>query len=185
MPTPNSLPERMRAVEISEYGKPEVLKAAIRRLTCKIELVPVLCGSAFKKKGVQVLLDAVVDYLPGPLDVPPAEGHEPGTENKVVVETNDNAKFCSLAFKLWTDPYAGKLVFFRVYSGTLKKGDTIYNPRTRKRERVSRLMIIQGSERKDIEQAFAGDIAARARCSIRHSRRLAPGRILRRPISIP
>ncbi len=136
------------------------LKAAIRRLTCKIELVPVLCGSAFKKKGVQVLVDAVVDYLPGPLDVPPAEGHEPGTENKVIVESSDSNKFCSLAFKLWTDPYAGKLVFFRVYSGMLKKGDTIYNPRTRKRERVSRLMIIQGSERKDIEQVFAGDIAA-------------------------
>jgi elongation factor G len=139
---------------------PEVLKAAIRRLTCKIELVPVLCGSAFKKKAVQVLVDAVVDYLPGPLDVPPAEGMEPGTENKVVVETSDNNKFCSLAFKLWTDPYAGKLVFFRVYSGQLKKGDTIYNPRTRKRERVSRLMIIQGSERKDITEVHSGDIAA-------------------------
>ena len=139
---------------------PEALKAAIRRLTCKIELVPVLCGSAFKKKGVQPLIDAVVDYLPGPLDVPPAEGVEPGTENKVVVETSDSNKFCSLAFKLWTDPYAGKLVFFRVYSGKLHKGDTIYNPRTRKRERVSRLMIIQGSERKDVEQAYAGDIAA-------------------------
>jgi elongation factor G len=136
------------------------LKAAIRRLTCKIELVPVLCGSAFKKKAVQVLLDAVVDYLPSPLDVPGAEGLEPGTENKVVVETSDSNKFCSLAFKLWTDPYAGKLVFFRVYSGHLKKGDTIYNPRTRKRERVSRLMIIQGSERKDINEVFAGDIAA-------------------------
>ncbi len=139
---------------------PEVLKAAIRRLTCKIELVPVLCGSAFKKKGVQPLIDAVVDYLPGPLDVPPAEGLEPGTENKVVVETSDGNKFCSLAFKLWTDTYAGKLVFFRVYSGQIKKGDTIYNPRTRKRERVSRLMIIQGSERKDINQVHAGDIAA-------------------------
>ena len=139
---------------------PQVLKAAIRRLTCKIELIPVLCGSAFKKKGVQVLVDAVVDYLPGPLDVPGAEGHEPGTENKVAVETNDNGKFCSLAFKLWTDPYAGKLVFFRVYSGSLKKGDTIYNPRTRKRERVSRLMIIQGSERKDIDCVYSGDIAA-------------------------
>ena len=136
------------------------LKAAIRRLTCKIELVPVLCGSAFKKKGVQMLMDAVVDYLPSPLDVPGAEGIEPGTENKVAVETNDNGKFCSLAFKLWTDTYAGKLVFFRVYSGHLKKGDTIYNPRTRKRERVSRLMIIQGSERKDIGEVFAGDIAA-------------------------
>ncbi|MGO8837665.1 MAG: elongation factor G [Limisphaerales bacterium] len=139
---------------------PELLKAAIRRLTCKIELVPVLCGSAFKKKGVQTLIDAVVDYLPGPLDVPPAEGMELGTENKVTVETSDGNKFCSLAFKLWTDTYAGKLVFFRVYSGQLKKGDTIYNPRTRKRERVSRLMIIQGSERKDISQVHAGDIAA-------------------------
>jgi elongation factor G len=139
---------------------PPVLKAAIRRLTCKIELVPVLCGSAFKKKGVQVLVDAVVDYLPSPLDVPGAEGHEVGTDVVVKVETDDNNKFCSLAFKLWTDVYAGKLVFFRVYSGHLKKGDTIYNPRTRKRERVSRLMIIQGSERKDITEVFAGDIAA-------------------------
>ncbi len=136
------------------------LKAAIRRLTCKIEMVPVLCGSAFKKKGVQVLVDTVVDYLPGPLDVPGAEGHEVGTENVVKVETSDNNKFCSLAFKLWTDPYAGKLVFFRVYSGQLKIGDTIYNPRTRKRERVSRLMVIQGSERKDITEVYAGDIAA-------------------------
>ena len=139
---------------------PEVLKAAIRRLTCKIELVPVLCGSAFKKKGVQVLVDAVIDYLPSPLDIPGAEGHELGTDVVVKVPTDDNEKFCSLAFKLWTDPYAGKLVFFRVYSGHLKKGDTIYNPRTRKRERVSRLMVIQGSERKDINEVYAGDIAA-------------------------
>src|SRR5215471_7801496 len=139
---------------------PQILKAAIRRLTCKIELVPVLCGSAFTKKGVQVLVDTVVDYLPGPLDIPAAEGLEPGTENKVKVDANDNNKFCSLAFKLWTDAYAGKLVFFRVYSGSLGKGDTIYNPRTRKRERVSRLMVIQGSERKDIERVYAGDIAA-------------------------
>ncbi len=139
---------------------PAVLKAAIRRLTCKIEIIPVLCGSAFKKKGVQVLVDAVVDYLPSPLDIPPAQGHEPGTDNPVAVPTDDNQKFCSLAFKLWTDPYAGKLVFFRVYSGQLKKGDTIYNPRTRRRERVSRLMVIQGSERKDIDEVYAGDIAA-------------------------
>ena len=136
------------------------LKAAIRRLTCKIELIPVLCGSAFKKKAVQVLVDAVIDYLPSPIDIPQAEGLEPGTDNKVIVNSDDSAKFCSLAFKLWTDPYAGKLVFFRVYSGQLKKGDTIYNPRTRKRERVSRLMIIQGSERKDVEVAYSGDIAA-------------------------
>ncbi len=140
--------------------EPLVLKAAIRRLTCKIELIPVLCGSAFKKKGVQPLIDAIVDYLPGPLDVPGAQGLVPGTEDVVQIETSDSNKFCSLAFKLWTDVYAGKLVFFRVYSGTVKKGDMIYNPRTRKRDRVSRLMIIQGSERKDIERAYAGDIAA-------------------------
>jgi elongation factor G len=139
---------------------PELLKAAIRRLTCKIELVPVLCGSAFKKKGVQPLIDAIVDYLPGPLDVPGAQGIELATDKVVHIETSDSNKFCSLAFKLWTDVYAGKLVFFRVYSGTLKKGDTIYNPRTRKRDRVSRLMIIQGSERKDIDRVYAGDIAA-------------------------
>src|SRR5580658_3966387 len=139
---------------------PQVLKAAIRRLTCKNELIPVMCGSAFKKKGVQPLLDSIVDYLPSPLDIPPAQGLEPGTDNIIVVEADDNNKFCSLAFKLWTDVYAGKLVFFRVYSGKLKKGDTIYNPRTRRRERVARLMIIQGSERKDVDQVFAGDIAA-------------------------
>jgi elongation factor G len=139
---------------------PADLKAAIRRLTCKIEFVPVLCGSAFKKKGVQVMVDAVIDYLPSPLDIPQAVGHVPGTEDQISVESNDNSKLCTLAFKLWTDPYAGKLVFFRVYSGMLKKGDTIYNPRTRKRERVSRLMVIQGSERKDVETVYSGDIAA-------------------------
>jgi elongation factor G len=139
---------------------PEVLKAAIRRLTCKIELVPVLCGSAFKKRAVQPLVDAVVDYLPSPLDVPAAVGIVPSTEEKVEVPSDDNAKFCSLAFKLWTDPYVGKLVFFRVYSGRLSKGDVIYNPRTRKRERVSRVMMIQADKRIDVETTFAGDIAA-------------------------
>ena len=140
---------------------PEILKAAIRRLTCKIEFVPVLGGSAFKKRNVQPLVDAVVDYLPGPLDIPPAEGEVPGNaDQKVTVPTDDNAKFCSLAFKLWTDPFVGKLVFFRVYSGQLNKGDTIYNPRTRKRERVSRVMMIQADKRLDVETVYAGDIAA-------------------------
>src|SRR5215475_3980737 len=138
----------------------EILKAAIRRLTCKIEMVPVLCGSAFKKRGVQPLVDAVVDYLPSPLDIPAASGITPGTEDKVEVPSDDNGKFCSLAFKLWTDPYVGKLVFFRVYSGQLKKGDVIYNPRTRKRERVSRVMMIQADKRIDVETCYAGDIAA-------------------------
>src|SRR5262245_32676598 len=140
---------------------PEILKAAIRRLTCKIELVPVLCGSAFKKKGVQPLVDAVIDYLPSPLDVPAAVGENPAThEQTVEVPSDDNGKFCSLAFKLWTDPYVGKLIFFRVYSGQIKKGDVIYNPRTRKRERVSRVMMIQADKRIDVETCFAGDIAA-------------------------
>jgi elongation factor G len=139
---------------------PEILKAAIRRLTCKIELVPVLCGSAFKKRGVQPLVDAVLDYLPSPLDVPPAVGIAPGTETKVEVRSDDAGKFCSLAFKLWTDPYVGKLVFFRVYSGRMSKGDVIYNPRTRKRERVSRVLMIQADKRIDVETTFAGDIAA-------------------------
>jgi hypothetical protein len=95
-------------------------------------------------EGLQPLVDAVVDFLPSPLDIPPARGLDPNNaETAVEVPSDDNAKFCSLAFKLWTDPYVGKLVFFRVYSGQLKKGDTIYNPRTRKRERVSRVMMIQ------------------------------------------
>lgn len=140
---------------------PDVLKAAIRRLTCKIEFIPVLGGSAFKKRNIQPLVDAVVDYLPSPLDVPPAEGEVPGNpEQRVIAPTDDHAKFCSLAFKLWTDPFVGKLVFFRVYSGQLNKGDTIYNPRTRKRERVSRVMMIQADKRLDVETVYAGDIAA-------------------------
>ena len=137
------------------------LKQAIRRLTCKIEFVPVLCGSAFKKRGVQPLVDAVIDYLPSPLDVPSPEGHVPGNEEEiVVVPSDDSKKFCSLAFKLWSDPFVGKLVFFRVYSGTLKKGDTLYNPRTRRRERISRVLMIQADKRVDVDSVYAGDIAA-------------------------
>ncbi len=139
---------------------PKELKEAIRRLTCKLELVPVLAGSAFRKRGVQMLVDAVVDYLPSPLDVPPATGIDPDTEATKEVPSDDSGKFCSLAFKLWTDPYVGKLVFFRVYSGQLKKGDIIYNPRTRKRDRISRVMMIQADKRIDVETTYAGDIAA-------------------------
>ncbi len=139
---------------------PQALKAAIRRLTCRLEMVPVLCGSAFKKRGVQPLIDAVVDYLPSPLDVPAPTGLVAGSEDTVEIRSDDNARFCSLAFKLWTDPYVGKLVFFRVYSGQLKKGDVIFNPRTRKRERVSRVMMIQADKRIDVDATYAGDIAA-------------------------
>src|SRR5258705_5753554 len=113
-----------------------------------------------KKKGVQQLVDAVIDYLPSPLDIPPATGMDPDTHEPVAVPSDDNAKFCSLAFKLWTDPFVGKLVFFRVYSGMLKKGDIIYNPRTRKRERVSRVMMIQSDKRIEVETTYSGDIAA-------------------------
>jgi elongation factor G len=140
---------------------PLTLKAAIRRLTCKIELIPVTCGSAFKKRGVQPLLDAVVDYLPSPVDIPPAVGHDPNDMSREVeVLPDDSGQFCSLAFKLWRDPFVGKLVFFRVYSGQLKKGDIIYNPRTRKRERVSRVMMLQADKRIEVETTYAGDIAA-------------------------
>ena len=137
------------------------LKRAIRRLTCKIELVPVLCGSAFKKRGVQPLVDAVVDYLPSPLDVPPPTGLDAEDPTRTVeIPSDDRAKFCSLAFKLWTDPFVGKLVFFRVYSGQIKKGEMIFNPRTRRRERVNRVMMIQADKRLDVDTVFSGDIAA-------------------------
>ena len=137
------------------------LKRAIRRLTCKLELVPVLCGSAFKKRGVQPLVDAVVDYLPSPLDIPAPSGQSPSNPEELIeVPSDDSAKFCSLAFKLWTDPFVGKLVFFRVYSGQIKKGEILFNPRTRKRERVNRVMMIQADKRLDVDAVYSGDIAA-------------------------
>ncbi|MCH7226848.1 elongation factor G [Haloferula sp. A504] len=137
------------------------LKAAIRRATIANKIVPVTGGSAFKNKGVQYLLDAVIDYLPSPLDVRSAHGMNPDdTEQKVEVKTGDDGKFCSLAFKLWADKFVGKLVFFRVYSGVIRKGDTVYNPRTRKSERVGRLIRIQSDKHTDIEACYAGDIAA-------------------------
>ncbi len=137
------------------------VKNAIRRQTIANALVPVVGGSAFKNKGVQFLVDSVVDYLPSPLDIPPAEGIDPDNEEtKINAPTDDNGKFCSLAFKLWSDPFVGKLVFFRVYSGTLSKGDNVFNPRTRKRERISRLIQIQADKREDIDTCYAGDIAA-------------------------
>ena len=136
------------------------LKAAIRRQTIANRFVPVAGGSAFKNKGVQYLVDAVVDYLPSPLDIAPAKGQNPDTREPMEAVSDDNAKFCSLAFKLWSDPFVGKLVFFRVYSGKLSKGDTVYNPRTNKRERISRLIQIQADKREDIDTCYSGDIAA-------------------------
>jgi elongation factor G len=139
---------------------PAMLKAGIRRQTIANKFVPVVGGSAFKNKGVQYLVDAVVDYLPSPLDIPPAKGMEPDSHEPMEAPTDDAGKFCSLAFKLWSDPFVGKLVFFRVYSGSLSKGDNVYNPRTNKRERISRLIQIQADKREDIDTCFSGDIAA-------------------------
>jgi len=137
------------------------LKEAVRRATCSNKFVPVVGGSAFKNKGVQTLVDAVIEYLPSPIDIPPAIGHSTeNPEERIPVKVDDNAKFCSLAFKLWTDPFVGKLIFFRVYAGKLSKGEFIYNSRTGKRERVSRLIQIQADKREDIDTVFAGDIAA-------------------------
>src|SRR5207249_664571 len=138
----------------------ELLKAGIRRQTIANKFVPVIGGSALKNIGVQYLVDAVVDYLPSPLDIPAARGQDPDTGEPIDAPTDDNGNFCSLAFKLWSDPFVGKLVFFRVYSGTLSKGDTVYNPRTNKRERISRLIQIQADKRADIETCYSGDIAA-------------------------
>jgi len=141
--------------EISE----DELRKAIRTATLTIKFVGVIPGSAFKNKGVQMLMDAVVNYLPSPLDLPPMKG-ENSDEEEVQVAPNDSEPTAGLAFKLMTDPYVGKLVFYRVYQGTLRKGSTLYNPRTRKSERVSRLMIMKADAREDIEVAYSGDICA-------------------------
>src|SRR5436309_1242061 len=117
---------------------PELLKAGIRRQTISNKFVPVIGGSALKNIGIQYLVDAVVDYLPSPLDIPAAKGQDPDTGEPIQVPTDDNGTSCSLAFKLWSDPFVGKLAFFRVYSGTLSKGDTVYNPGTTKRDRMFR-----------------------------------------------
>ena len=139
---------------------PVELKAGLRRAVIANKIIPMAGGSAFKNKGVQYLNDAVIDYLPGPLDIAPQQGivaDDP--EQKVEAIPDDSGKFIALGFKLWSDKF-GRLVFFRVYSGKVSKGDTIYNPPTRKSERVGRLIQIQASVHKDIETCYSGDIAA-------------------------
>jgi elongation factor G len=139
----------------------EDIKNALRRATISNQIVPVAGGSAFKNKGIQFLVDAVADYLPSPIDIPAAKGQDPEDEEVVVLaKTDDNEQFCSLAFKLWADKYVGKLVFFRVYSGTVSKGDMVYNPRTRKKERIGRLIKMHADKHEDIETCYSGDIAA-------------------------
>jgi elongation factor G len=136
------------------------LKAGIRQATIDLKVFPVLCGSAFKNKGVQTLLDAVVDYLPSPLDKPPVEGIDPQHHDKIVTrKADDNEPLAALAFKIINDPF-GKLCFIRVYSGSLKTGDTIVNPRTGKTDRVGRLVKMHANKREDITEILAGDICA-------------------------
>ncbi len=137
------------------------LGAALRRATVAIKLFPVLCGSAFKNKGVQPLLDAVVDYLPSPVDVPPIEGSDPeDPEKRLVRKADDREPFSALVFKIMTDPYVGQLAFIRVYSGVLKRGESVYNPRRGRRERVSRLLQMHANKREELSEIYAGGIAA-------------------------
>jgi elongation factor G len=138
------------------------IRSAIRRATLDFEIVPVLCGSAFKNKGIQRLLDAVVYYLPSPLDINNGEviGHHPFKDDRVVRKVDDDEKFTALAFKIMSDPYVGKLTFFRVYSGTLKAGSYIYNSTRGKKERVGRILRMHANHREDVEEAYAGDIVA-------------------------
>lgn len=138
----------------------EELKAGIRQATIDLKVFPVICGSAFKNKGVQTLLDAVVDYLPSPLDKPPVEGIDPSHHDKIVVrKPDDNEPLAALAFKIINDPF-GKLCFVRVYSGSLKTGDTVLNPRTGKTDRIGRLVKMHANKREDVTEILAGDICA-------------------------
>lgn len=148
-----------RYLEGEELSEDE-LKRAIRTATLTLKFLGVIPGSAFKNKGVQMLMDAVVDYLPCPLDLPPMTAFDDDEKEVEIVPDDNNAKVSALAFKLWSDPYVGKLVFIRVYAGTLEKGAALYNPRTRKTERVSRLMVLKADAREDIEKAYSGDICA-------------------------
>jgi len=136
------------------------LKAAIRTATCSVQFYPVVCGSAFKNKGVQLMLDAVIDYLPSPLDVPAIKGTLPDTDEEKVVPSSDEEPFAALAFKIMTDPYVGKLTFFRVYSGTLESGSYVQNSTKGKRERVGRILQMHANSRQEISKVYAGDIAA-------------------------
>jgi len=150
------LEKYLEGKEISE----KEIKVALRRATIELKIIPVLCGSAFKNKGVQRLLDSVVDFLPAPNDTKEIEAHHIGINDMVKRKIDDNEKFTALAFKIMNDPYVGKLTFFRVYAGTLKAGSYIYNAVSGKKERISRLLQMHANHREEIEEVKAGDIAA-------------------------
>lgn len=149
----------MKYLEEEEITADEI-KAALRKGTIANEFTPVLCGTALKNKGVQPLLDAVIDYLPAPVDIPPVEGIDPKTEEEITREASDDDPFSALAFKIMTDPYVGKLAFFRVYSGILESGSYIYNSTQDEKERVGRILQMHANKREEREEVYAGDLAA-------------------------
>jgi elongation factor G len=139
----------------------EEIRAGIRKATIALKIFPVICGTAFKNKGVQTMLDAIVDYLPSPLDVPPIEGLDVDDPEKTLVrKASDKEPFSALVFKIMTDPYVGQLAFFRVYSGTLRSGDSVYNVAKRRNERIGRLLRMHANKREEIQEIVAGDICA-------------------------
>jgi elongation factor G len=144
-----------------EEPSKEELRRAIRKATLDSAGVPVLCGSAFKNKGVQLLLDAIVNYLPSPVDVPPVEGHRPnGPEHELTRAPSDDEPFSALAFKIMSDPYVGRLTYMRVYSGVLRQGAHVYNSSKDRKERIGRVLQMHANHREDMEAAFTGDIIA-------------------------
>jgi len=158
-----------------EEISPEELRSALRKACIEVKLIPVLCGSSFKNKGVQLLLDAVVDYLPSPSDLPPVAGENPKTGEKETRELNDKEAFSGLIFKIMTDPYVGRLVFVRVYSGTLSSGSYVLNVSTGKKERVGRILLMHANHREDLDGGpFGGHSCS---CGIaRHFHRRQPRR---------
>ena len=139
---------------------PQAIRDAIRKATVSGSMVPVTCGTSYKNKGVQKLLDAIVDFMPSPLDIPPVKGTDPKTDKEVERPADDSAPFSALAFKIMTDPYVGRLSFFRVYSGTLETGKTVMNSTKCQRERLSRILLMHANHREDLQTVYSGDIAA-------------------------
>ena len=152
--------EIMEAYLEGEDVPADKIRAAIRKATVAVKMVPVTCGTSSKNKGVQKLLDAIVEYMPSPLDVPPVDGKHPKTDEEEERRASDDEPFSALAFKIMTDPYVGKLAFFRVYSGTLESGKTVMNSTKGLRERMGRILQMHANHREDIEQVYSGDIAA-------------------------
>ena len=138
----------------------DMIRAAIRKATCAVKMVPVVCGTSYKNKGVQKLLDAIVEYMPSPLDIPAITGTNPKTDEEEVREASDSAPFSALAFKIMTDPFVGRLSFFRVYSGTLEAGKTVLNSSKGQRERIGRILLMHANHREDLSMVYSGDIAA-------------------------